>query len=285
MPQLGTFVSNCVINNYSSGLLTMTATVSDFASSQTLTVLVRSGSGSGIIAISLTLGVSIQQPPWSNYILYKNKVSNPGWDKQLASFARPSTNAFSSAYTTFVRATFDSSLYTDTSGNSWSSSTGSVGNMVLKSEYYGQQSDIWLIKNIPISSCWVAPISDISGTGLSYFSADNGTSCAQFWDNSGSPGAFIRWGYTSSVTAKSVGMCLYVLSNWAGANITLKGFSSNSFTSGTTLVSFAASTIGTSFTGTNYTWHTLSTTGSFSHYELSGSTKHDHYTWPVILAE
>ncbi len=79
-------------------------------------------------------------------------------------------------------------------------------------------------------------------------------------------------------------MCLYVLSRWSGGTVTVKGYASNAFTSGTTLVTISCNSIGTSFTGTNYTWFTISSPAAYSHYEVRGSLGHDHYTWPVILA-
>jgi hypothetical protein len=181
-----------------------------------------------------------------------------------------------------VRATFDSSLYQDGGGDPWSSSTGSVANMVLKPAYYGQQSDGFLIKATRCSSCWVAPLSSVSGTVLAPFNT-----AEQYWDNSAAPNAFLRWGYTTSVTARSVGLCQYAgSSSWNsnGAMVTLKGFTSNAYAGGTTLLSIAGNTMGQSQDGNNYSWHKLTATGSFSHYEISASAKHDHYTWPPILA-
>ena len=277
MPALGTFKTNCAISTYSSGVLAMTVTATEPDATQTLTLLVRSGAGSGV-ATSVTLSVSVTQPPWQNYILYQSKVSDPGWEKQLAAFARPSANEFSSAYTAFVRATFDTSLYQDGGGTPWSNTTGLCSNMWLKPQYYGQQTDPWLIKNCANQSCWVAPVSGLTG-GLTPFVSQ------QWWDNAGYTSAFVRWGYTSSVTARSVGMCTVSMSTWGPATIVLRGFTSNAFSGGTTLVTFSASSVPVSGDGTGYGWFALSTTGSYSHYELSYSgAKHDHYTWAPILA-
>jgi hypothetical protein len=224
---------------------------------------------------------------WSNFILWNQpKVANPGWEQQLAAFTRPSQYALSSAYTDFVRATFDNTLYNDTNGNQWNSTTGSVLNMVLKPQFIGEQTDIYLIKNVPISSCYVAPVSNITGVpvGLGRFYADNGSYYQQWWDNSYNSGPFIRWGYKFSVTARSVGMCLYILSDWNGATITLRGFTSNAFVSGTTLVTILANNIGTSYTGVNYTWFQIASPGSYTHYEIRANQRHNHYTFAPILS-
>ena len=274
---------NCKVTSYGfvDGVVTFTVsspTATVAGTGQKFVVYVTSPKDASVAKLADSGTVAVTAPPWGDYILYQAKVSNPGWEKQLASFARPSATAFSTAYTAFVRATFDSSLYQDGGGTPWSNTTGLCSNMWLKPQYYGQQSDPWLIKNCSNQSCWVAPVSGLTG-GLEPFVSQ------QWWDNAGYTSAFVRWGYTSSVTARSVGMCTVSMSTWGPATIVLRGFTSNAFSGGTTLVSFAASSVPVSGDGTGYGWFALSTTGSYSHYELSYSgAKHDHYTWAPILA-
>jgi hypothetical protein len=227
---------------------------------------------------------------WNSYILYNQpKVTNPGWEKQHAAFARPSANAYSDAYATFIRAVVDNTMYRDTSGVEWNSSTGSLGDMMLKPENYGEQADPWLVKNVPTAFCYVAPISSLTGSGLTPLTAQNGTAYAQYWDSSSSgfPRPFIRWGYKVPVTAMSWGICMTERRSWFGRTLTLMGFPSRSFSSGTVLATKVVdSSCKLSTTGDNYSWFTIGAPASFAYYEFFADGHHDNsiYTWPIILA-
>ncbi len=179
-------------------------------------------------------------------------------------------------------------MFTDGVGTEWNSTTGSVGNMYLKDIYFSQSdSRFVLITKTPIMSTLFAPVAAISGTGLSALQADNTSWYNQMWDysNTGGSSVFLRWGYKFSVTAKSVGLCLYALASWSGISLTLKGFSNNTFSSGVTLATISCNSIGIdSVAGLNYTWFTIGSPAAYSHYEISAPTGHGSYTWPVILA-
>jgi phage-related protein len=63
MPSLGTFVCNCTVKTYINGVLTIDSMVMDLTSTQILTVLVRSGTGSGLLSQTLTKNVTVELPP------------------------------------------------------------------------------------------------------------------------------------------------------------------------------------------------------------------------------
>jgi hypothetical protein len=241
--------------------------------------------------ISTAAATPLQAMDWSSYILYNQpKVTNPGWEKQLAAFARPSANEWSAAYASFIRAVVDNTMYQDTSGVEWNSSTGSLGNMMLKPENYGDQADPHLIKNVPTAFCYVAPVSSFTGSGaLTPFTADNGTAYAQYWNSSSSgyPGVFIRWGYKVAVTARSWGICMTEFRSWNGKTVTLKGFPSRGFSSGTVIATKTVdNSMALSTTGDNYRWFAIAAPASFAYYEFSANNHIDpgRYTWPIILA-
>jgi hypothetical protein len=254
-----------------------------------LTLLVKLRGPDGVLSSEITAVVPSAQisSGWKSSILYNQaKIPQPGWERQLAAFARPSATAFSAEYTSFIRAVVDSTLYETTLGVEWSSTTGSVGDMRLKPAYYGDQSDPFLIKNVPIACCYIAPVSNITGTGLAPFTADNGTSYEQKWDNSNSGYVpFIRWGYKLAVTAKSFGICMGARANWFGSWVTLRGFPSSSFSSGTVLATVqVTAAITLSSTGDNYSWFVISDPAAFAYYEFRATVSHGTYTWPIILA-
>ena len=238
-------------------------------------------------ATPLVVAVAVD---WTGYILYNQpKIANPGWEKQLASFARPSEYAYSSAYATFIKAVVDNTMYQTTSGVEWNSSTGSLGDMMLKPENYGEQADPGLVKNVPTAFCYVAPISSLTGSGLTPLTAQNGTAYEQYWDSSSSgfPRPFIRWGYKVPVTARSWGICMTQRASWFGRTLTLMGFPSRSFSSGTVLATKVVdSSCNLSNTGDNYSWFTIGAPASFAYYEFFANGHHDSgkYAWPIILA-
>jgi hypothetical protein len=281
---------NCTVTSYGfvDGVITFTATPTMSGNDRILVVFVDKpvgASGAATVAIADNTGRTVQTFPWQNYILYQQaRTTNPGWQLQLPSFARLSGDRLSTDYTNFVRATFDNTLFKDGAGTQWSSSTGSTGNMILKSEYFSQD-DTRLINNMGmrLASTMFAPI----GPGFSALTGDNNLSYNQFLldttTNAVTP--FVRWGYKYSVTATYVGLCLFALASWSGTSLTLRGFTSNAFSSGVILATIPCNNIGVNSTsGMNYTWFTLTTTGSYSHYELRATTGQGSYTWPVILA-
>jgi hypothetical protein len=277
-PTLGSFVTNCTIISYDNlnGRLSINTTLLDITTNQYLTVFVRSGTGSGYLETTLTIGLTIVVPSWSSFILWNGtSTKTPGWEQQSALFARTSTHRLSSAYTVFMRAVVDDTMYTTLIGSPWNSSTGSAGDMVLKSQFFGDQTDTSLIginPKIPIAGCWIAPVTytDIGGVqqGISTVSADNGTPYHQRWGGLSIPG-FIRWGYKFSVTARAVGMCQRYVN--AANTWTLSGFSSNSFTSGTSLCSFSNGQLAAEYEGREYRWIQISSPDQYTHYELRSS--------------
>lgn len=131
--------------------------------------------------------------------------------------------------------------------------------MVLKSPFFGNQSDQYLIginPKIPIAGCWIAPVSNTEGevvNGISDIYADNGTLYQQRWVFLTMTG-FIRWGYKFSVTARAVGFTQRRV-RWQGETTwTLSGFSSNAFTSGTFLCSFSNAQQVGEYEGREYRW-------------------------------
>jgi len=209
---------NCTVTGYSLADGTITFNVTP-PTSGNCTLVVFAYDSSGTLRNTI-VGSTVAVIDLSQYILYnQTKNTTPGWDKQHAGFARPTATSFSSMYTSFVRLTFDNTLYMDTSGTEWNSTTGSVGNMMLKNSSYSPNvtEEFWTISNSPIASCYAAPISILNSSGLSgsifagsndgQFTADNGTSYYQVWDNSANSSPWIRWGYKYNVTARSVGLC------------------------------------------------------------------------------
>ena len=291
VPTLGSFVTNCTIISYSNGSLSISTTVLDFTTNQYLTIFVRSGTGSGYLEKTLTIAVTIVSPSWSSFILWNGTSTNkPGWELQSPLFARTSNNRLSDAYTAFMRAVVDDTMYTTLSGSSWSSSTGSAGNMVLKSQFFGNQSDLNLIginPKIPIAGCWIAPVAKIVdgiSHGIADIYADNGTLYRQRWGFLSMAG-FIRWGYKFSVTARAVGFTQRQVMWQGDTTWTLSGFSSNAFTSGTFLCSFSNAQLAPEYEGREYRWIQILSPAQYTHYELrSSSHNNTDICFPPILS-
>jgi hypothetical protein len=289
-------VSNCTVAGYvaATGIVTfsVTPTVSGINTMYVrITAPVPGSTQTTTLAHATTVMVLLNVSQLSQFIMFPTKSATPGWEQHHAMFARTSASSLSPAYTSFVRAVYDNTLYETLSSVTWDSVTGSVTNMRLKSTNYGPTNEFWTASNSPIAACFAAPVSNVgtSGGGLdATIVADNGQSYGQFWDNSANSPGFIRWGYKFQVTARSVGICAWddgylTNRNWRNGTYTLAGFASNAFTGGTTLVSGSCSTIGISTLGRNYTWFTLTTTGSYAYYELRYSLPHNSFTWPVLL--
>jgi hypothetical protein len=267
-----------------------TVTISSItpASTTDLTLKVKLRGPDGALSSEITSVVPSAQimsagPQWQNYILYNGgRVAAPRWQTQLAEFARPTEYTLSAAYHAFIRAVVDDTLYLTKSGAAWNPSTGLANDMKLKVAYQGP-AGVW--QNNPVSSFYVAP----TWGPNNYFGYNydvDGAVCSPYWDNA-SVGGFMKWGYKHIVTASSVGVCRYVKNG--SVTYQLWGFSSNSFTGGTLLVTLngdSASNVnqGLSGGGVDYVWTTLTVTGAFTHYEFKasvGGTR--HHMWPVLL--
>jgi len=254
----------------------------------TLKVKLRGPDGalsSEITAIMPSAQILIAGPEWQNYILYNGgRVANPRWQTQHADFARPALGTLSAQYHTFIRAVVDDTLYLTSSGDAWNPSTGVANDMKLKVAYQGPDG---ALQNNLVSSAYVAPTWGEGNNLDRGIYAVNGTFWRPYWD-SANIGGFIKWGYKYSVTALSVGVCRYA-KPVSGVTYQLWGFSSNSFTGGTLLVTLngdSASNVnqGLSGFGVDYVWTTLTVTGAFTHYEFKASVGGtQHHMWPVLL--